>query len=321
MFDRYSRKINYLRWAVTDRCNLRCAYCMPEENMHFVPRNQLLTFEEMASLLPIFEQIGLTKIRFTGGEPLVRKGIMEFFSSMKNFNFNWHITTNGVLLGNHFEDLVNYGLKGVNLSLDTLDQKKFQRITRRNDFHKVMQNLRLVQSSGLQLKVNAVIQKGINDDEIFQLMELAVDNDIEVRFIEFMPFNGKGNHPGFISANEIKSKIQLRYPLSQLKSSFGDTAETFIISGFKGQIGIIPAYTRSFCGSCNRLRLDAQGAFRTCLYGSTKSGLKKLIRSGASTCEIRDFIENIVAGKEKNGYEAEEKQIGKTLESMSAIGG
>ena len=294
---------------------------MPQENMHFVPRNQLLSFEEMASLLPAFENLEITKLRFTGGEPLVRKGILEFYSELKDFHFKWHLTANGVLLGDYFQQLLDFGLAGLNLSLDTLNEEKFFQITRRHDFSLVKKNLKLVQESGLPLKVNAVIQKGVNDDEIFDLLSLAEQNKIEIRFIEFMPFNGKGNHPGFISADEIKKIIQTRHRIEPIAGGAGDTAETYFLEGFEGSLGIIPAYTRSFCGTCNRLRLDAQGAFRTCLYGSTKTGLKELIRDGASVYEIQGFIQSIVGAKEKNGFVAEEQQQGRKLESMSSIGG
>lgn len=294
---------------------------MPEDNMNFVPRNELLTFEEMSTLLPVFQDLGIEKLRFTGGEPLVRKGILTFFSTLRDYQFKWYLTTNGVLLTDQLQQLVDFGLKGVNLSFDTLQEGKFLKITRRNDFKRVQRSIELVQELGIRLKINAVIQKGVNDDEIFDLMGLAAERDIEVRFIEFMPFNGKGNHPGFISADEIKEKIESKHTLQALFSKFGDTAETYQVDGFLGKVGVIPAFTRTFCGTCNRLRMDAQGAFRTCLYGPTRSGLREMIRNGASKNEIKEFVHALVLGKERNGFEAEEQQKGKQLESMSAIGG
>ena len=286
----------------------------------------MLSLEEMIQLIGVFETLGIDKIRITGGEPFMRKNILHFFEHLAQSETikNWYITTNGVLIHQHIPKLKEMGISGVNLSLDTLQADRFLKLTKRDDFNKVWTAFESLMDHDIPVKINAVIQKGINDDELVAMANLAAKYPIEVRFIEFMPFNGgKFNKADFISENAMIQTLKQNFDLSFIKRGFGDTSQQFFAPEFKGTVGTIAAYTRNFCGSCNRLRIDAKGQLRNCLYGQSKDTIKDLLRSGASNQNIAKAILNEVHLKPKDGFEAEKLSSSKEInhESMSTIGG
>jgi molybdenum cofactor biosynthesis protein A len=262
LLDSFGRQITYLRLAVTDRCNLRCTYCMPAEGAAIVERKELLTFKEMYRITRVLSELGVNKVRITGGEPFVRKDLTGF---LKMMSFNElleeiNITTNGVLVGVHAEKLSKFKVKTINLSIDSLQPEKFAQITRRSVFEKVWQTLERIEKSDLKLKLNVVVQSGVNTDEINDFVELTRDREIEVRFIEEMPFNGVGIRSKDVVwdfkriLEEIKKKHPELAPLPVKKSS---TSKNFKIKGANGIVGIIPAYTRTICSDCNRIRITS----------------------------------------------------------------
>ena len=322
--DKYNRNINYLRLGITDRCNLRCTYCMPE-HMSFKAQKELLSYEEILQLVDALIPVGIDKIRLTGGEPLSRRNIEFLIQELgkRNGLKQKCITTNGALLSKHMVLLKENGFDNVNLSLDTLDPKKFTEITRRNQFEQVMDGLHSAISHGAKTKVNVVVMDGVKTDELISISKLAEKNKVGVRFIEEMPFNGLNKVPS-LKWNHQKIKIHLEEhfgELEELPSTKGKTASVYKIDGFAGSIGIIPAFSRTFCNSCNRLRITALGNIKTCLYSSNEKGLRELIRSGADEFEIQRFVQQTIAGKALNGFEAQNQKSKKSYESMSEIGG
>ena len=299
---------------------------MPSENMVFSPRSELLSLEEMIQLVGVFEHLGIDKIRITGGEPFMRKNILHFFERLHQSEQikNWYITTNGVLMLPHVAKLKELGVSGVNLSLDTLKSDRFLSLTKRDDFQKVWSAFESLIDHGIQVKINAVIQKGINEDELIDMALLAKEYPVQVRFIEFMPFNGGlFDQNDFISEKAMIETLSEKLSLTPIQREFGDTSQQFHSEGFQGTVGTIAAFTRNFCGSCNRLRIDAKGQLRNCLYGQSKDTLKGLLRSGASNSDIAKAILGEVKAKPKDGFEAEKQQTDyKDIhESMSTIGG
>ncbi len=320
--------MTYLRIAVTDRCNLRCFYCMPEEGINFLPKRELLTYEEILRLSSIFVSLGVDKIRITGGEPFVRKDLMPFLKELKALPglAKLHLTTNGVLTESYLADLEAIDLNGINLSLDSLDRENFRKITHRDEFERVNRCLDALTYSSIQTKINTVVMRGLNDHELLDLALLAKDNDLQVRFIEEMPFNGRTeSNKELVSHQEIKDRLTQAFgPMSNANpTGSSDPASLYSPAGFKGKIGIIPSYTRTFCGSCNRIRLTATGTMKNCLYDEGVFDLKQLLRSGASDEEIRTQLISIVSKKEKNGrvVEANRAKSQTISESMSEIGG
>ena len=326
--DNYDRPIKYLRLSVTDRCNLRCFYCMPEEGIRFLPKEQLLTYEELSRISNLFIDMGVDKIRITGGEPFVRKDLMPFLANLKQNKQlkKLSLTTNGILTAPHLPQLKELGISQINLSLDTIDEKNFHRITRRNDFGKVMDTFYRMLEYGFEVKINAVIMKGINDHEIIDLAKLAEKYPVAVRFIEEMPFNGSGtDHKPLIwdhqkILEELKSHFQ---ELSSLEVPANSTAQNFTFNGAKGQLGIIAAYSRTFCGACDRIRLTSTGEMRTCLYGHNVLDLKRIVREGHNDESIKKSIEEVIQKRSKDGFEAEKlrSKLNPIGESMSIIGG
>ena len=325
IFDNHNRPITYLRLAVTDRCNLRCFYCMPEEGIRYLPKHQLLTYEEMLRLVEVLARLGVSKVRITGGEPFVRNGLMGFLERMAAVPglHEWHITTNGVLTAPHIPDLVRLGVGSVNLSLDTLDRERFRQITRRDELPAVQQALDSLLAHNVPVKLNAVVMEGKNTEDIQPLAELTRDHPVEVRFIEEMPFNGEGNHYPVLTwtHDRILSELQRIYPgLQKRPDGPFSTAYTYQIPGYQGRIGIIAAFTRTFCGTCNRIRLTAQGTLKTCLYDNGVLDVRALLRSGATDADLSAAFLKAFAHRPKNGFEAEQ-QRSPVRESMSTIGG
>ncbi|MEK9740789.1 MAG: GTP 3',8-cyclase MoaA [Flavobacteriaceae bacterium] len=325
--DSFNRDINYVRIAVTDRCNLRCFYCMPEQGIVYEPKVHLLSYEEIIRLLTILGQLGFTKVRFTGGEPFLRNDftqLIEKTAALNSFE-SIHITSNGTLIQNHIPLLKKLGITKLNLSLDTLNEERFKKITRRNDFSKVWETLHLLINENFRIKVNTVVMSGINTEDILPMAELALKYPIHIRFIEEMPFNGgaKENHKIF-SSKEIFSILKEQYPdLKVLSGKHGDTATEYTAVHFKGKIGIIPAFSRTFCTTCNRLRITANGEIKTCLYDGGVFSMRDFLRSGATDLEVKEKFIELVRLKPKDGFEAEKFTTKSIIrkESMSSIGG
>jgi molybdenum cofactor biosynthesis protein A len=326
LLDNHGRPLNYLRLAVTDRCNLRCFYCMPEEGIKYLPKKDLLTFEEIQRIVSLLARMGITKVRLTGGEPFVRTDLMQMIRQLVSIPGieELHITTNGLLTAPHIPELKSLGIKSVNLSLDTLDASRFKAITRRDEFRKTMDTLHLLLNAGITVKVNAVVMEGKNIEDIIPMIELTRKNPIEVRFIEEMPFNGEGTHYRQLvwTHKKILAHISSMYPaMTKMQTPFGSTADKYQINGFIGTFGIIAAFSRTFCGSCNRIRITAQGLLKTCLYDNGVLNIRDLIRQGVSDDELHDNLMKAFRSREPDGHSAEQKRGHAVNESMSTIGG
>lgn len=320
--DNFGRRIDYLRIAITDRCNLRCRYCMPENGIDLISHNDILSFEEFERLVKIFGNLGIKKVRITGGEPLVRLGVFPFIRRIKSQTKieTLCITTNGVRTARYLDKLSEIELDGINLSLDTLRRDRFQQITRRDEFDAVWETFQKTIELKIPLKINAVIQNGFNTDEIIPMAKLAENNPIDVRFIEEMPFNGHGvfsDKP--FSQHQILDQLQTTFPKMK-KNDHHSTAVCYQIPDFAGTIGIIGAYSRSFCGSCNRIRITPTGMLKTCLYDGGVLNLKTMLRNGASDEELVRAIHNTIQNRNKDGFVSESKNI-KKIDSMAKIGG
>ena len=326
LIDNHGRKIDYLRLAVTDRCNLRCLYCMPAEGLHWLPRKEILSLEEIERLLYLFSQWGITKVRFTGGEPFMRKDfplLLQSIASKKWFE-TLSITTNGTLLEPHIPLIQKLGLHTVNLSIDTLDASRFYQMTRRDDFAVVWNSFEQLINHGIRTKVNAIVMKDRNEEDIVPLVELTRQFPVDVRFIEEMPFNGSGNYTSIHwTAQRIIEEIRKHYPgLEKVNDEPNDTVSGYQVPGHQGQVGVIAAYSRSFCGTCNRLRLNAEGKIKTCLYEVGHLSLRDAMRAGASDKELEQLIRTVIGQRFANGFEAEKHRMkNATQESMARIGG
>ncbi len=327
LFDNHGRPLNYLRLAVTDRCNLRCFYCMPEEGIKYLPKKELLTFEEIERLVTMLAQMGITKIRLTGGEPFVRTDLMDLIRKIVSIRgiSDVHLTTNGVLTAKHIPELKRLGIASVNLSMDTLDRERFKMITRRDEFEKTRETLQSLLHHKIPVKINSVVMEGKNIEDILPLVELTKDHPISVRFIEEMPFNGGGSHYPKLTwtYKKIIELIRTRFPeIEKLEDPDNSTAYHYRVPGFTGNIGVIAAFSRTFCGSCNRIRVTAQGVLKTCLYDDGVLNLKDLLRSGLPDEAIEEHLLQAFASRPKDGFEAEANRKKQSImESMSTIGG
>ena len=327
LIDNHGRLINYLRLAVTDRCNLRCFYCMPKNGIKYMKKNDLLSFEEMFRLIRVFGDLGVSKIRITGGEPFVRSGIMSFLKEISELASisEISITTNGTFTLDKISALEKMGIKSVNLSLDSLDRERFFDITRRDLFDQVMMTYRKLVNSKINVKTNMVVMDGRNIEDIYPMLELTKYDDVSVRFIEEMPFNGtegQGNATIW-PAEKIMKYIEKKYSHQKMIDSPASTSLNYKIPGYVGSFGIIPAYSRTFCGSCNRIRLTPQGTLRTCLYGEGQLNFRDLIRSSVTDRVLADHLIKAIGNRANDGFEAE-KSRSTTLppsESMATIGG
>lgn len=314
-----------MRLAVTDRCNLRCFYCMPEEGIKYLPQKELLTFDEILRIVSLTARMGISKIRLTGGEPFVRPDLMDLIRAIVKVNgvHELHITTNGILTAPHISELRDLGIKSVNLSLDTLDPARFKTITRRDEFNKTWSTLQQLIESGIPVKINAVVMEGKNIDDIVPMIGLTKDQDVSVRFIEEMPFNGEGNHYSKLTwtHRKILEYIKERFDIEKIPDGPNATAIHYKVPGYKGNIGIIAAFSRTFCGTCNRIRVTAQGTLKTCLYDDGVLNLKEHLRSGESDPVIESLLLKAFGSREKDGFDAEKKRTKQVSESMSTIGG
>jgi cyclic pyranopterin phosphate synthase len=301
---------------------------MPAHGIDIVDRKELLTFKEMYRICRALSELGVNKVRLTGGEPFVRKDFIKFLE-MLSFNDlldEINITTNGALIANYIKKLESLDIKSVNLSIDSLNRENFAKITRRDVFDDVYRTLEQLESSSMNLKLNMVVQSGVNTNEIIDFVELTHNKNITVRFIEEMPFNGVGQR----ETNEvwnykrILKEIEPQFKnIEQLISEKSSTSKNFKIEGYKGAFGIIPAYTRTICGDCNRIRITATGMFKNCLFDEGVFNIRDFIRKGATNEDLKELFLSIVKDKPENGFvaEANRKKNKKVSESMSTIGG
>lgn len=301
LVDRFGRRHNYLRISVTDRCNFRCAYCMPHEEMEWTPRSEILSFEEIERLTRLFVSLGVDKVRLTGGEPTTRKGLVDLVAKLSPIEGLRTVlmTTNGDAMGSMAVPLREAGLKGLNISLDTLRPDRFFEITHRNRLDRVLAGIEATLAAGYKsVKINVVAMAGVNEDELCDFIDHFEDCSVEVRFIEFMPFLSNGWHKGRMlpyaeMLKRIESKFQLR-PIATEKSA---VAKEFSVVGAKVRVGFITSMTDDFCGGCNRVRLTADGRLKVCLFAKTGPSLRDVMRSGASDDDLTETIRVALDGK------------------------
>lgn len=326
LIDNHNRTINYLRLAVTDRCNLRCNYCMPAEGINFVKNDKLLTIDELKKVSEIMVGQGIDKIRITGGEPFVRKDLMSLLRHLKGLNGlqDISITTNATLIGQHIDELKALGIQNINVSLDAIDRATFERITRRNQYDTVHENLIRLISEGFNVRINFIVLDGQNEQDIIPILEVMKHYPVAVRFLEEMPFNG-----GSKSFQKIKwdyktilNHITSHFPdFKKLKSPDTSTSINYQIEGHKGTFGLIPSFSRTFCGTCNRLRITATGDVITCLYGKPKANLRDIIRGANASDGVEEAILAAIGNRAKTGFDAQKEHTKVFDSSMTSIGG
>ncbi len=328
LIDPQGRHLNYLRLAVTDRCNFRCTYCMPKEGIDLKARDNIMRFQEMEHLLGLFLDLGITKVRITGGEPFVRKGLPDFLTKINQYEKleTINLTTNAYFIENTIELFQKIKIGSVNISLDSLKPDVFYKITRRDDFERVRNSIDKILLTDLNIKLNMVVLKGVNDNEIVDFAMLANKYKVEVRFIEQMSFNGGGFSDEIYSADEIIGTLQKFFPEMVEHPQMRSTARLFDIPGFRGEIGIIAGHSRTFCSTCSRLRITPDGTFKTCLYDHGAVNLKDMLRSGKSDKEIKTAIRDAVTKRAKDGFESQHRtqqkvHFSKNHPSMAQIGG
>ncbi len=323
--DSYGRRIDYLRISLTDRCNLRCVYCMPAVGMKFLPRPELLTNDELLLVVRAAAAAGFRKLRLTGGEPSLRPDLVELVRAMKRVRGIEQIamTTNGLRLAATAAALKEAGLDRVNISIDTLDPQKFRQITRGGRLEQVWEGIAAADRAGLHpIKLNAVVMRGLNDDEVVQLAGLTLDRPWEMRFIEVMPLTGVAEvaQDGVVTSAELIARIEAAYgPLEELGLAPADSARRYRIPGARGKLGFISAVSDPFCASCNRMRLTADGRLHLCLLRDDELDLRAAIRAGASEAQIEQLIRHAVAVKPW-GHGLPEGVL-PTLRGMSELGG
>ena len=326
LYDNHGRKINYVRLAVTDRCNLRCFYCMPEEGIKYIPKTELLSYEEMERTIRLLVQMGIEKVRITGGEPFVRKNMLDFLYTLSKIEGlrQINLTTNGTLTAPIIPELKKIGIRTINLSLDTLDKERFFKITRRDQFDTVFHTFEQLLHHGIETKINAVVMEGQNIADLIPMAALTKNHPVSIRFIEEMPFNGTGSNYPTLTWNHKKILAHLteHFPtIQKISDPANSTAAHYQIPGHQGTIGIIAAFTRTFCGSCNRIRITPQGMLKTCLYDNGVFNIKDILRSGATDAQLQDTFLEALGNRAKDGYEAEKRRGLVVTESMSTIGG
>lgn len=325
LIDKHQRIHDYLRISLTDNCNLRCFYCMPDEDYHFMPNQQLMQPDEILQIAKQFVAMGVRKIRLTGGEPLVRKDAATIIRSLGTLGVALSITTNGTRVDQFIDDLIAAGIQSVNISLDTLHREKFQLITGRDLYHKVQENISLLISKGFQVKINVVMVKGLNDQELLDFVAWTKQNPITIRFIEFMPFDGnKWNSEKLVTWQEMMDRISVDHALMPLSTEPHDTSKYYEVKGHLGKLGFITTMSAAFCSTCNRIRLTADGKIKNCLFSETESDLLAMLRSGA---DLAQMITNAIWDKHAALGGQFSKDFGKIdadalhNRSMIAIGG
>jgi cyclic pyranopterin phosphate synthase len=326
--DSYGRRIRDLRVSLTDRCNFRCFYCLPHGEPPIAPKEQMLSYEEIEYACGIFVELGIEKIRLTGGEPMLRRDIETIIQKLNQLRpglADLALTTNGYFLPERAQGLKDAGLDRVTISLDSLKRDVFKRMTGVDVLDKVLAGIAAAKRAGLEpIKINAVIVRGHNEDEVADFAAFAREYDVKMRFIEFMPLDSghEWSRDDVVSGKEIRERISERYPLTPVEVARGsDTSSRFrFADGAPGEIGIIAPVTEPFCGACSRIRLTADGQIRTCLFSTVEHSLRDVVRSGASRNEIVEYIESVVLKKEPRHF-INDPSFVVPSRSMSFIGG
>nr|XP_006824930.1 PREDICTED: molybdenum cofactor biosynthesis protein 1-like [Saccoglossus kowalevskii] len=301
--DTFGRTHNYLRISLTEKCNLRCQYCMPTDGVELTPKQRLLSTEEIVKIAKLFVSQGVDKIRLTGGEPLVRRDAIEIVQELGRLNLRClAMTTNGIVLKRKLPALKEAGLNLINISLDTLVPAKFEFITRRKGWQRVMESIDAAIDHGYKpVKVNCVVMRGFNEDEIVDFVDFTKNKSVDVRFIEYMPFDGnKWNAHKMVPFQEMVSTIRHKYPdFEKVPDEVNNTSKAYKVPGFLGQVGFITSMSNIFCGSCNRVRMTADGNLKVCLFGNTEVSLRDAMRSGMSDDELLQLVGGAVGRKKK----------------------
>ena len=328
MQDNHGRAHNYLRISITEHCNLRCTYCMPAEGIALTPRAHLMTADEIVTIAQTFVKLGVTKIRLTGGEPLVRKDAKTIIEQLGKLGVELTLTTNGILVHEFIDTFKEAGITTLNVSIDSLQKEKFNQITRRNYFEKLIENLDLLEVNGFQVKLNVVVIKGFNDNEIIDFIEMTKDRNIQIRFIEFMPFDGnQWNKEKLVSYAEILSQVNAFYSeqkVERTQDKPNDTAKNHKIESYKGSFSVISSVTNPFCSTCNRIRLTADGKLKNCLFSNTETSLLDTLRAGESIEPL--IFQNIISKHAMRGGMDDDAKFQNPLlfsqnRSMIKIGG
>ena len=324
LIDPFGRTIRDLRISVTDRCNFRCTYCMPEEGMKWVPRSGVLTFEEIERLCRLFvERFDVDGLRLTGGEPTVRAHLPVLVRKLSALGVDLSMTTNGSTFRHMAHELRDAGLQRVNISLDTLQRERFLQMTRRDELERVLDGVEAAKEAGFApVKINAVVQRGVNDDELIDLATYGRDHDVEMRFIEFMPLDATGNwmNADVVGQDEIVSTISAVFPLEPVPARGAAPADRWRYLDGRGTVGVIPSVTKPFCGDCDRVRLTADGQFRTCLFATNEFDLMTMMRAGANDDAVAAEIQRAV-GTKWAGHQINQVTFVRPRRTMSQIGG
>ena len=328
LVDKHRRTHNYLRISLTEKCNLRCTYCMPIEGIPLTPAAHLMSADEIFEIASHFVKRGVDKIRLTGGEPTVRKDFNQIIERLSSLPTKLALTTNGLTIHRHIDVLKKADVDVINISIDSLNREKFKKITLRDQYEQLEKNMNLLDAQGFRLKLNVVLLKGINDDEIIAFINLSRDRNWQIRFIEFMPFDGNNwDRSKTVSLEAILKTAESHYGLSQikrLKDAANDTAKNYKIDGFTGSFAVISTVTNPFCDSCNRLRLTADGKLKNCLFSSNDYDLLSSFRNGESLdCVIDIALRDKFAARagldDSNKFNNPDNH--KDNRSMIAIGG
>ena len=330
LVDSFGRVVRDLRISVTDRCNFRCTYCMPAEGMTWLDRSEVLTYEEIERVARIcVETFGVDSLRLTGGEPTVRAHLPQLIAKLAALRLpdgrkpDIALTTNGATLRNIALELRNAGLARINVSMDSLKPERFFAMTRRDELHNVLAGIAEAQIAGFSpMKVNAVVERGANDDEILDLVRYGRDNNVEVRFIEFMPLDATNEweRNKVVSQDEIVAAIAAEFPLELMPARGAAPADRWRFLDGKGTVGVIPSVTHPFCGDCDRVRLTSDGQFRTCLFATDESDIRSLLRNGGTDAEIAELIQ-VAVGAKWAGHQINQVNFIRPNRSMSQIGG
>ncbi len=325
LYDNFGRQHDYLRISLTDVCNFRCQYCMPDENIRFMPSAKLMQADEIDSIAGVFIKLGVKKIRLTGGEPLQRNDAAEILTALSKYPVELTLTTNGSKANDFLPFFKKSGIKSINVSLDTLNAEKFFLITRRNIFQKIWNNIQLLIDEGFHVKVNCVIMRGINDNEILDFIEWTKNQSVHVRFIEFMPFNGnQWNDKKVFSLTEILEVAESKYSFLRMKDGLNETAKKYKPYNHEGTFAIISTMSAPFCGNCNRMRLTADGKMKNCLFSKGEVDILSALRNGENIVPlIKQCVKDKAAalgGQFKGDYQQiDASKI--TNRSMINIGG
>lgn len=321
--DKFGRPHTYLRISLTDRCNLRCFYCMPEDGIQLMEKSNIMTLEEIIQIAGVYRSLGVNTIRLTGGEPLVRKNIDFLIRELANLGVTLKLTTNGILLDKYLGLFQEVGLKQINISLDTLDKAKALFITKRDYYHRIMANIQSAVDHGMHVKLNVVLIKGVNDQEINDFIALTKSNPISIKFIEFMPFKGnKWDWEKGISQQEILDTIHKKFKgVEAMENPTHSTSVNFRIKDHLGSFGVVSTITNPFCSECNRIRLTADGKMKNCLFANSETDLLTPLRENK---DIRTLILESIKTKKfsRDGMEGKmDSSIYENNRSMISIGG